>query len=32
LWSRSYCVLSAGGAPLSVIKTYIDNQGKNERG
>ena len=25
-WSRSYCVVSCGGAPLSVIKHYIKNQ------
>ena len=25
-WSRSYCIISAGGAPLSVIKKYIRNQ------
>jgi len=28
LWTRAYCILSAGGAPLSVIKQYIENQGK----
>ena len=26
-WSRSYCLISAGGAPLDVIKRYIQNQG-----
>ena len=26
LWSRSYFVSSCGGAPLSVIKEYIENQ------
>ena len=26
LWSRSYCVVSAGGAPLSEIKRYIEGQ------
>jgi putative transposase len=26
-WSRSYCLVSAGGAPLSVIQQYIQNQG-----
>jgi putative transposase len=26
LWSRSYCVISAGGAPLEILKRYIDNQ------
>lgn len=29
LWSRSYCVLSSGGAPLSILKAYIQNQGKD---
>ena len=27
LWSRSYCVLSCGGAPLSVLCQYIEQQG-----
>ena len=26
LWSRSYCTLSVGGAPLEVLKTYIEQQ------
>jgi len=26
LWSRAYFVSSCGGAPLSVIKEYIENQ------
>lgn len=25
-WSRSYCILSCGGAPLEVIRQYIENQ------
>ena len=25
-WSRTYCLLSVGGAPLSVLKKYIENQ------
>lgn len=25
-WSRSYCVLTCGGAPLTIIKQYIENQ------
>lgn len=25
-WSRSYCLISAGGAPLEVIKQYIQSQ------
>lgn len=27
LWSRSYYVLSCGGAPLSVLRQYIEQQG-----
>ena len=26
LWSRSYCVLSCGGAPLQIIQQYIQQQ------
>jgi len=25
-WSPSYCVVSCGGAPLDVVKTYVENQ------
>lgn len=25
-WSESYCVISSGGAPLEVLKKYIQNQ------
>ena len=25
-WSPSYCVVSCGGAPLEIIKQYIENQ------
>ncbi len=25
-WSRTYCILSCGGAPLSIIKQYIEQQ------
>lgn len=25
-WSRTYCVISCGGAPLAVLKQYIANQ------
>jgi putative transposase len=25
-WSRSYCILSCRGAPLSVLKQYIEQQ------
>jgi len=27
-WSRSYCLLTTGGAPTEIIKKYIENQGK----
>lgn len=27
-WSRSFCLLTTGGAPISVIKKYIENQGR----
>lgn len=25
-WNRAYCLLTTGGAPLDVIKAYIENQ------
>jgi putative transposase len=25
-WSPSYCVVSCGGAPLDVVKTYVETQ------
>lgn len=28
LWSRSYCVISCGGAPLEIIKQYIQQQAR----
>ena len=27
-WSRSFCLLTTGGAPLEVIKKYIETQGQ----
>lgn len=27
-WSKSYCLATTGGAPLEVVKQYIENQGK----
>ena len=32
-WSQSFCLLSAGGAPIEVIRQYIETQGekKHER-
>jgi putative transposase len=31
-WSRSFCLITSGGAPIEVIKKYIEQQGgrKNE--
>ncbi len=29
-WSRSYCLLTVGGAPLSVLRQYIENQSEIE--
>ena len=26
-WSRSFCLLTSGGAPIEVIKKYIEQQG-----
>jgi putative transposase len=32
-WSRSFCLLTTGGAPVEVIRRYIESQGeKNEQG
>ena len=27
-WSRSFCLISTGGAPIEVIKKYIESQGE----
>ncbi|MCA1066597.1 IS200/IS605 family transposase [Rossellomorea aquimaris] len=27
-WSRSYCLLTTGGAPIEVLKKYIQSQGE----
>jgi putative transposase len=27
-WSQSFCLISVGGAPLSVLKQYIESQGE----
>ena len=27
-WSRSFCLLTTGGAPMEVIKKYIESQGE----
>ena len=26
LWTRAYCLITAGGAPLEILKSYIQNQ------
>lgn len=28
-WSKSYCLLTTGGAPLTVIRKYIESQGEH---
>ncbi|WP_415913117.1 transposase [Neptuniibacter sp. QD37_11] len=28
LWNRSYCLLSVGGAPIEVLKEYIEQQNR----
>lgn len=28
VWSQSFCLLTTGGAPIEVIKKYIESQGK----
>ena len=28
LWSPSYCILSAGGAPIEILKRYVQEQKK----
>jgi putative transposase len=30
-WSRSFCLLTTGGAPIEIIKKYIESQGKKAR-
>jgi len=27
-WSRGFCLLTTGGAPIEVIKQYRENQGR----
>jgi putative transposase len=26
-WSRSYCLVTTGGAPIDIVRKYIENQG-----
>ena len=30
-WSQSFCLISAGGVTLDVLKSYIETQGKREQ-
>jgi len=30
-WSQSFCLITAGGAPLSVLKQYIETQGEKRK-
>lgn len=30
-WSQSFCLLTTGGAPIEVIRKYIENQGVDRR-
>ena len=29
LWTRAYCIITTGGAPIDVIKQYLQSQGGN---
>jgi len=29
-WSRSFCLLTVGGAPIEVLKRYIEKQGEKD--
>lgn len=30
-WSQSFCLLTTGGAPVEVLRQYIESQGMNEK-
>jgi putative transposase len=30
LWSPSYCLVSAGGAPINILRQYVENQKRPE--
>ena len=30
LWTRAYCLVSCGGAPLDIVKAYIQSQGREK--
>ena len=27
-WSRSFCLLTTGGAPIEIVRKYIESQGE----
>jgi putative transposase len=29
-WHRSYCIITSGGAPIEVLKKYIEDQGADQ--
>lgn len=29
-WSQSFCLLTAGGAPVEIIRRYIESQGEKK--
>jgi putative transposase len=29
-WHRSYCIITSGGAPIEVLKRYIEDQGADQ--
>jgi len=29
-WSRSFCLITTGGAPIEIIKKYIESQGRKD--
>jgi putative transposase len=31
MWTRAYCLITAGGAPLDVLKQYIESQGDKDK-
>ena len=30
-WSKSFCLITAGGAPVEVIREYIESQGERRK-
>jgi putative transposase len=30
-WSQSFCLITAGGAPLAILKEYIETQGEKRK-